>query len=525
MTIKILKVASVLAMFTLLYACGSGENENRAQNGRGMEGMGPGTEKAAIPVQTAVVKRGDISTFLLHTTTIEAEKVVDVVSKVAGHVVKLAVEEGMQVKKGQILAQLNEAELKIDLLQAKVRMETDKNALDRAQDMLSKNLIAKENFDTVQMQYESSKAAYEAARLKVEYTEVEAPISGVISNRHIELGQRVNANEILFTIADFNPLRARIYVPEKDIARVFVGQEAIIKVDALADREFTGKVTMISPVVDPTNGTVKVTIDIDGAQKWLKPGMFASIYITTEKHENTLLIPKKALLLESETDQVYVMQDGRAHKVALTIGFSSGDNVEVLDGLQEGQQVVTIGQDGLREGLPIKVPGEQIVPEETVTQAGIPEQPQKPQKNLKQQETVTKTSPVQQDRPKEKRPVPMDEPKVTPSQPQKTEPSAQVDMEMLKQLETEILESRFGRRFYDMRVSEDPTIETDPVKKMAYFKEFVGTMLGRISERSPEVAEAFEAEVAKDPEMETNLLKQYRFLRDRMRTMRGGPGQ
>jgi membrane fusion protein (multidrug efflux system) len=163
-------------------------------------------------------------------------------------------------------------------------------------------------------------------------------------------------NQSLFVVADFNPLRAKIYVPEKDIGRIYEGQRAKITIEAEPGLDFSGVVKMISPVVDPSSGTSKVTIDIDDHKGKLKPGMFASIFITTETHNNALIIPKKALILESDLDQVYIYQEGNAHKVNLKVGFTSGDDLEVLSGLEEGDLVVIAGQDGLREGLPLRIP-------------------------------------------------------------------------------------------------------------------------------------------------------------------------
>jgi membrane fusion protein (multidrug efflux system) len=113
---------------------------------------------------------------------------------------------------------------------------------------------------------------------------------------------------------------------------------------------------MVSPVVDPASGTSKVTIDIEDDKGKLKPGMFATVFITTETHHDALIIPKRSLILESDIDQVYVYREGNAHKVTLNLGFASGDDLEVLSGLKEGDLVVTAGQDGLREGLPIRIP-------------------------------------------------------------------------------------------------------------------------------------------------------------------------
>ena len=115
---------------------------------------------------------------------------------------------------------------------------------------------------------------------------------------------------------------------------------------------------MVSPIVDPTSGTSKITIDINDNRGKLKPGMFATVYITTDTHKDVLIIQKKSLILESDRDQVYIYKDGKSHKVTLQTGFTSGEKLEVLSPLKEGDLVITAGQDGLREGLPIRIPEE-----------------------------------------------------------------------------------------------------------------------------------------------------------------------
>ncbi|MEE8397794.1 MAG: efflux RND transporter periplasmic adaptor subunit [Desulfobacterales bacterium] len=347
----------MLILSLSLVNCG----DKDAGDSTGNRGKGPGNRRAqnvaAIPVRAVAAERGDISTYLMQTTTIEPERQVDIVSKVSGQVVALTAEEGLHVKKHDLLAQLDEAELRINFMRAQVTLETDKSVYERSKDMLDRAFIATEDFEAARLQYESAKAAHEAARLQLDYTSIRAPFDGVVVVRNIELGQRVNVNEPLFVIGDFTPLRAKTYVPEKDIGRIFVGMKARIVVEAQPGEDFSGIVRRISPVIDPNSGTSKVTIDIDNHRGKLKPGMFASVYITTETHENTLIIPKKALVLESDMDQIYIYRDGKAHKVHLKLGFTSGEYAEVLSGIKEGDLVVTAGQDGLREGLPIRIPG------------------------------------------------------------------------------------------------------------------------------------------------------------------------
>jgi membrane fusion protein (multidrug efflux system) len=353
-------LTSILVAISIAFmGCGDNKASSNNSDNRRMSSIEESRVSAAIPVQVAAAKSGEISTFLMQTTTIEAERQVEIIAKVSGQVIKLSAEEGLRVKNGDLLARLDEAELRINFMQTSVSMETDKAMLERAQNMLEKNLIAEENYETTRLQYESSKAAHEAARLQLAYTSIRAPFDGVVTARNIELGQRVNVNQSLFIIADFNPLRAKIFVPEKDIGRIFVGQKAKITIEAEPGLEFAASVKMVSPVVDPSSGTSKVTIDIDDDRGKLKPGMFASVFITTETHQNALIMLKKALILESDRDQVYIYQNGKAHKVNLLLGFTSGDQVEVLSGLQEGDLVVIAGQDGLREGLPIRIPDQE----------------------------------------------------------------------------------------------------------------------------------------------------------------------
>ncbi len=500
---------TLLLAGSLLIAAGCGNEESGSSSGR--SGMRDGSRRktAAIPVQVARVKRGDISRFLLHTTTIEAEKVVEVVAKVSGQVSKLPVEEGMKVKRGTLLAQLDEAELKLELIQARARMETDKAAFERAQSMFEKNLIAHEAFDATRLQYENSKAQYEAARLRVEYTAVRSPIAGIVTARNVELGQRVAVNQVLFVVADFDPLRARIYVPEKDITEIYEGQKAIIRADALPEQEFTATVRMISPVVDPANGTVKVTLDVPSARGKLKPGMFVSVYITTATHKDALLIPKKALLIESENDQVYVFDQGKARKAVLETGFTSGDMIEVLSGLSEGDLVVTIGQEGLRPGLPIRISG-----------GDVPAVSESADSSGTQAVASTNGKPETGRKPAAQKPAAAVDGK-TAMKAAAPAAAQTVDTEVVRKLEEWFMKNQRMRQRYEAALEEDPAMKDDPARKLDYFRSSMDRMMGFMM-RNERSQKAFEKALEKDPDLETDLLKQMAFIQGLFRDMRRG---
>ena len=433
-----------LSMFFI--GCGDDQADPNASGRRNGSNGSDSQNSSAIPVKAVAAKKGNISLFLMQTTTIEAERQVDILAKVSGQVVKLPAEEGIRVKTGNLLAQLDEAELKINFLRTKVSYETDKSVYERSKDMLEKTFIATEDYEAARLQYESSKSAHEAAQLQLDYTSIRAPFDGVVTARNVELGQRVNVNQSLFIIADFNPLRAKIYVPEKDISRIFEGQGATITVEAEPGVEFPGVVKMISPVVDPESGTSKVTIDIKDELGKLKPGMFASVFITTETHENTLIIPKRALVIETDMDQVYIYQEGKAHKVNLELGFTSGEYLEVLSGLKEGDLVVTAGQDGLREGLPIRIPGMEPEIAQTINDTA---KPLTMAANVTGKDSVTQSA------------------------------ETLIDMDRLRRMEERLLKNPEILKEYEKRLKEDPELKNNAEKKMAFFREMRSKMRGQ----------------------------------------------
>jgi membrane fusion protein (multidrug efflux system) len=272
----------------------------------------PSPQRSAIPVEVAPVKKKDINTYLLYNCTIEAEKQIDIMVKASGQVQvqEILIEEGHKVTKGQALAKLDDIESLLTLKEAKIRHENAKLIYERSQRTYRDNITSKEQLEESRLQYETSMVDYERKQLEYSYNTITSPIAGIVVSRVIEVGSMVEENQTVFTVADFNPLLARIHAPEKDLNKIKEGQPALITIDSLPELQFDGRVKMISPVVDPESGTVKVTVEIEYTEGTpLRPGMFASVYTITERHANALIIPKKALLFETEGPEVFVVKD------------------------------------------------------------------------------------------------------------------------------------------------------------------------------------------------------------------------
>ncbi|MDR8391804.1 efflux RND transporter periplasmic adaptor subunit [Aliifodinibius sp. S!AR15-10] len=310
---------------------------------------------AAIPVEISGVTRGSISAYYSTTTTLEAEEEAMVVAKVRGIVESLQVEEGDYVQKGQVLAKLEDEQLKIEAQRAKATMDRLYNDYQRNQELYEKQLISAEQFENAKFEYASQQAAYELAQLNLEYSTIKAPISGVISQRMIKVGNMVNTDEEVFKITDFNPLLAILHVPEHEMSKLNKNQVAYLQVDAIQGQSFQGKVLRISPVVNPETGTFKVTVAVNDNTKQLKPGMFGRIRIVYDTHDNALMIPKNAVISEDGYNSVYEIKDKLAYRKNIETGYINGNNIEVISGLNEGDQVVTIGQSSLQDSALVEV--------------------------------------------------------------------------------------------------------------------------------------------------------------------------
>lgn len=310
---------------------------------------------ASIPVEAAAVKSGTISAFFTGTASLEAEGEAVVVAKAGGVVEEIFVEEGTYVKAGTALAKLDDERLLLDLARDEASLNKFSRELDRQKEFYEKKLISTEEYERVRTDYETQKAAFDVAKLNVEYTTVRAPISGVVSVRSIKVGNMVQTNQETFTITDFNPLLAVMHVPERELNKLKAGQAAELTVDAIPGESFTGVIKRISPVVDRTTGTFKVTIEVRDRSGILKPGMFGRIRIIYDTHEDVLLIPKEAVVMEDDIASVFLVSDSIAVKSDVTTGYVDNTHIEIMTGLEGGDIIITTGQNNLRDSSVVDV--------------------------------------------------------------------------------------------------------------------------------------------------------------------------
>jgi membrane fusion protein, multidrug efflux system len=306
-------------------------------------------------VEVAPVAAGRVSAYISSTANLVAENQVKVLSEVEGRVLTLRVEEGDWVRNGQVLATLVRDDQEIAFKKAQLKQTNARAAFDRARELVERELISREEFDKLTIDYEIAQQELAEAEWALQKTTIVAPFTGRVTARMTQLGQHVRPGDELFQVTDFEPLIARIYLPERDVLGLEEGRQVQIRLNAADQVAFAGRIRQISPIVDTSTGTVKVTVEATDPPEQVRPGSFVSVNIVRESRADALLLPREAVLRELQKAHVFVADNDVAQKRPVTLGLEEGDLIEVISGVAAGDQVIVAGQGGLKDGSNIKI--------------------------------------------------------------------------------------------------------------------------------------------------------------------------
>lgn len=348
--------ALALAISLALAGCGGGgapEGEAPAE-ARSAEGEGGEKKVEAVPVEVAAVARRPISASYTGTANLEAPSEAQVVAKTSGVLLQLLAEEGDQVKAGQVLARIDPDRPRLEMERARATVRKLENNYRRSQELLASKMVSAEASDQIRFDLEAARAAYEIAQLELSYTNIVAPIDGVIASRTVKPGNLIQLNSSLFRIIDDSRLEAVLNVPERDLATMREGLVVRMTADAMPGKVFEGEIDRVSPVVDGGSGTFRVVTAFPGGQG-LRPGMFGRIEVVYDQRTDALTVPRAALLEDAGQASVYAVRENKAVRVPVELGHLSGELAEIRKGLSEGDQVVTAGKVTLRDGALVEV--------------------------------------------------------------------------------------------------------------------------------------------------------------------------
>ncbi|MBU0741066.1 efflux RND transporter periplasmic adaptor subunit, partial [bacterium] len=295
------------------------------------------------------------------TASLEAEKTAQVLARVSGQILAITAEEGDRVAAGGALLRIDDAEYRFRIAQAEAATANLLSRFSRMEAMRAEELASEEEFQAALSELENARAEESLTRLTLSYTEVVAPFGGRVTRRLVDVGQTVSAGTPLFDISDFDPLLARIHVPSREFNRLEQEQDVALVLDSDGTR-LRGRITLISPVIDPASGTIKITVEVPDYPAGVRPGDFAKVRIVTELREGTVLIPRAAVLTDKGETFVYVAVDDVEHagdilaeRRIVETGFTDDLHTEILSGLALGERVVVKGQRSLKHGTPLKI--------------------------------------------------------------------------------------------------------------------------------------------------------------------------
>jgi RND family efflux transporter MFP subunit len=404
----ILLIVAVLALAGFLVYNRGGNEESSAQaagagqpqtgGGRG----GRGGVRPPMPVEFAVAKRAPLTERILIVGNLIGAATVEVVPKVNGRLDSVNVKLGDSVRRGQIIAKVEDSEIQEQVRQAEAsfqvgqatirQREADlklaKTNLDRSRSLFERQLLPQQTYDDTEARYQAALAQLDLARAQFEQakarldelritlgnTRILSPVDGFVGKRFVDAGAFVGPNSPVVSVVDIRTVRMVANLVEKDQTRVPAGTTAAVEVDAFPGEQFTGRVSRVAPVFDPATRTAEMEIEVANRDFRLKPGMYARVQLTVDSRANALTVPRNAVIDLDGRTGVFIAASAPAGTsgdaagqaatpmtakfVPVEIGIRDGEQIEVRSGVQDGARVITTGAGALRDGDRITAAGE-----------------------------------------------------------------------------------------------------------------------------------------------------------------------
>lgn len=357
---------AILTIF-LLAGCGEGQGENPNNQSQ---------SPSAVTVDATEVAVEDVPYRIEGVGTLEAKERASVSSEVAGVVESIEFEEGDTVPRHhdgtdrrpvlvELRDELQQAEVdsaKAARASAQANLEEAEDEFSRVEMMYEDGAVTESEFTRAEIQRKRARAALREAEARVRQarerlskTTIRAPITGRLGERRVSPGEYVSPGQSLVEVVQMDPVEIAFNVPERFRSRVENGQRVELEMDAYPGESFSGQISFLAPSVDSDSRSFRVKADIPNAEHRLQPGMFAGTSLITEVREQAPVVPDRSIVPRSDTFFVYIVEGGTAVRREVQLGQRFSDRVEILDGLEGGETVITAGHQMLQDGTPVSV--------------------------------------------------------------------------------------------------------------------------------------------------------------------------
>lgn len=305
-------------------------------------------------VDGIIIKTQYFEDILSLSGSLEADEQVEIRSEVSGIVQRINFKEGSQVQKGQILLKINDVELQAQLLQAKTKEQLASENARRAELLLDKEAISREEFDIISAEYQSAKAQTQLIEAQIAKTAIVAPFSGKIGLRNISEGTYVTPTTLIAKLVSSSDMKITFSVPEKYANQISINTELKFTVSGLNEK-FAAKVYAIEPEIELATRTLKVRAKITNKEGKLLPGSFADVELPLSVIDDAIIIPTESVIPIQDGKMVFVKQNGKAKDVKIVTSTRTEKDILILEGLKAGDTLITSGIMSLKPNVPIMV--------------------------------------------------------------------------------------------------------------------------------------------------------------------------
>jgi RND family efflux transporter MFP subunit len=328
--------------------------------------------KAVVPVKTVIINKGSITSKIFPTGVVKAGEQVKISSKTGGKLVYLGVEEGNAVKKGELIARTDDAELIAQLSQAEANLEqtkvdlvTNQKNYERMLKLFLEKVITEQQMDNAEAQLKISQARIkqiegqiDLIKVQIENTKIISPISGIVFQKFVNAGEMVNPGVPLVTVYNPSTLNVEVNVDEADVGKIKIGQRASIVLDAYPGEVVYGVVSYIASAsqdVKEKGVTFIVRITVGKSGVVLRLGMTADVDVFVATHDNVVKVLLDAVQEKEGKKYVYTVENGKAKRKEIKLGLENDEEAEVIEGLKEGEEIISGNLDRISDSRPVKL--------------------------------------------------------------------------------------------------------------------------------------------------------------------------
>jgi membrane fusion protein, multidrug efflux system len=323
-------------------------------SGPGMQGFQP----RALNANALVIGPSVLREMINSTGTLLPDEEVDLSFETSGKIVSVNFTEGTRVRRGDLLAKINDRHLQAQLLKLKAQLKLAEEREFRQRNLLSRDAISQESYDQAVTELQALGADVMLLEARIAETELRAPFDGIIGLRYLSEGAYANPNARIARLVKISPIKIEFSVPERYSGSVGPGFPITFSIDGI-NQPFKASVYAIDPMVDIRTRTIVVRALFPNQSEGLKPGRFAAINMQLDEITDAIAIPTEALIPEMDGDKVYVYRSGQAHQLRVRTGLRTADRIQIVEGLSFGDTLLTTGVMQLRHGIQVAL--DQIV--------------------------------------------------------------------------------------------------------------------------------------------------------------------